>query len=109
MEDKLPSIYIWPEKAVYEGYMPDGWPENTTGAIPIGTKLGRLVLDLAIGWRSVSYTAQMPATAIELLYEGASGRSEFQSPDSSIVAFAERIIARLGERIIQVAENRHLH
>jgi hypothetical protein len=93
----------------YEGYIPDDWGEKTIGPIPEGTVLERLLLDLAISWRSASYTAQMPATTIRAMHAAALGRSKFVSPDSSIVAFSERIIGQLAQQVPEIVENGALH
>jgi hypothetical protein len=92
----------------YEGYMPDDWGEKVIGSAPVGTILERLLLDLGMSWRSASYTAQMPATSIRAMHAAAVGRSNFVSPDSSIVAYSERIIGQLCVRVSELAENSSL-
>jgi hypothetical protein len=82
----------------YAGYMPDDWGEKTIDPIPDGTVLERLLMDLALSWRSASYTAQMPATCIRAMHAAALGRTRFISPDSSILAYSESIIAELARR-----------
>src|SRR5437588_12109521 len=98
-------IYTDSNLRAYEGYMPDEWGEKTIGPIPEGTVLERLLLDLAMSWRSASYTAQMPATAIRAMHATAVGRSNFVSPDSSIVAYSERMIGQLSQRVPELIEN----
>jgi hypothetical protein len=95
-------IYMESEIKAYEGYMPDEWGEKTIGPSPEGTVLERLLLDLGLAWRSASYTAQMPATSIRAMHAAAVGRSNFVSPDSSIVAYSERIIGELCQRVPEV-------
>ena len=92
----------------YQGYLPDEWGENTIGPIPEGTVLERLLLDLALAWRSASYTAQLPATSIRAMHAAAIGRASFVSPDSSIVAYSEKIIAQLTGMVPELTENRAL-
>ena len=70
-----------PDIKVYQDYMPDEWGESIIGLIPRGTILERLVLDLAISWRSASYTAQMPVTAIKAMHAAAVGHGKFVAPD----------------------------
>ena len=82
-----------------QGYLPDEWGENTIGTIPEGTLLERLLLDLALAWRSASYTAQLPATSIRAMHAAAIGRASFVTPDSSIVAYSEKIIAQLTQKV----------
>lgn len=88
--------------------MPDDWGENTIGTIPEGTVLKRLLLDLALAWRTASYTAQMPATSIRVMHAAAVGLAGFVSPDSSIVAYSEKIIAKLTRMVPELTENRAL-
>jgi hypothetical protein len=57
---------------------------------------------LGLAWRSASYTAQMPATSIRLAHATAVGRGSFVSPDSSIVAYSEKIIGQLCQRVPEV-------
>jgi hypothetical protein len=97
-------IYTDSDIKAYEGYMPDEWGERTIGPIPEGTVLERLLLDLSLSWRSASYTAQMPATSIRAMHAAAIGRSNFVSPDSSIVMYSERIIAQLCQRVPELVE-----
>jgi hypothetical protein len=104
MEGPDRHIYTDSDIKAYEGYMPDEWGEKTIGPIPEGTVLERLLLDLAMSWRSASYTAKMPATSIRAMHAAAVGRSNFVSPDSSIVAYSERIIAQLCQRIPELVE-----
>ena len=100
-------IFTDPDINAYRGYMPDKWGENTIGTIREGTVLERLLLDLALAWRTASYTAQMPATSIRAMHAAAIGAC-FVSPDSSIVAYSERIIAELARKVPELTENRAL-
>jgi hypothetical protein len=108
MTDALRAIHIGTDIKTYEGYIPDDWGEKNIGPIPKGTILERLLLDLAMSWRSVSYTAQMPATSIRLMHTAALGRGNYVSKDSSIVAYSETIIAQLCQRVPEVFENSSL-
>jgi hypothetical protein len=99
------AIHIATDIRAYEGYVPEDWGEKTIGPIPAGTVLERLLLDLGMSWRSASYTAQMPATAIRVMHAAAVGRSSFVTPDSSIVAFSEKIIGTLVQRVPELTEN----
>jgi hypothetical protein len=102
------QIYTDPDINAYQGYMPDDWGEKVIGPIPEGTVLERLLLDLAVSWRSASYTAQMPATSIRAMHAAALGRSKFVSPDSSIVGYSDAILAQLSRRVPELVENRRL-
>ncbi len=105
MEEPDRTIHTETDIKAYEGYMPDGWGEKTIGPLPEGTVLERLLLDLGMSWRSASYTAQMPATSIRAMHAAIVGRSNFVSPDSSIVAYSERIIGQLCQRVPELVEN----
>ena len=58
------KIHTETDIEAYEEYLPNDWGEKTIGPIAEGTVLERLLLDLALSWRSASYTAMMPATSI---------------------------------------------
>ena len=105
MDEPDRHIYTDAEITTYEGYVPDDWGEKPIEPIPEGTVLERLLLDLAMSWRSTSYTAQMPVTSIRAMHAAALGRTKFVSPDSSIVAFSERIIGELARRVPELVEN----
>jgi hypothetical protein len=104
MVERERQIYTDSDIKAYEGYIPDDWGEKTIEPIPEGTVVERLLLDLAISWRSASYTAQMPATSIRAMHAAAVGRSNFVSPDSSIVAYSDRIICSLSKRVPELVE-----
>jgi hypothetical protein len=108
MDEPDRHIHTDPDIAAYAGYMPEDWGENTINPIPEGTVLERLLMDLAMGWRCASYTAQMPVTSIRAMHAAALGRSKFVSPDSSIVAYSEQIIAKLARRVPELVENSKL-
>jgi hypothetical protein len=98
-------ISTYPGIKAYQEYMPDDWGEKLIGPIREGTILERLLLDLAVSWRSASYTAQMPATAIKAMHAAAIGRAKFVSPDTSIVAYSDAILAKLSRQVPELVEN----
>lgn len=108
MDESNRHIHTDTEITAYAGYIPEDWGENTIGPIPEGTVLEHLLLNLAMSWRSASYTAQMPVTSIRVMHAAALGRNKFVSPDSSILAYSERIIGELARRIPELVENRKL-
>jgi len=108
MDEPDRHIRTDPDIASYAGYLPDDWVREKIEPIAVGTVLERLLLDLAMGWRCASYTAQMPATSIRAMHAAALGRSKFVSPDSSIVAFSQQIIAKLAGRVPELFENSKL-
>jgi hypothetical protein len=65
MDEPDRKIHTETDIMAYEGYMPGDWGEKTIKPIPVGTVLEHLLLDLAMSWRSTSYTAQMPVTSIQ--------------------------------------------
>lgn len=105
MDEPDRKIHIETDIKSYERYMPDDWGDKTITPIPTGTVLERLLLDLAMSWRSTSYTAQMPVTSIRAMHAAAIGRGSFVSPDSSIIAYSERIIGELTLRVPVLTEN----
>jgi hypothetical protein len=98
-------IQIDPELNSYQGYMPDEWAKATLGPIKQGTVLERLLLDLALAWRTAAYTAQMPATAVRATHAAAVGRGTYASPDSSVVSLTDKIIAELSQKVPEFFEN----
>lgn len=105
-----PQIHIRvnPEIKAYQDYLPDDWSEAIVKQLPVGSVLERLVLDLALSWRSASYTAQMPATSIKAMHAAALGRGKMVSPDSSIVSYSDGILAKLSLQIPELVEDRAL-
>jgi len=104
-EQPVSTILTDPDIKAYQDYMPDEWGEKTIGPLPEGTVLERLVIDLGLSWRSASYTAQMPATSIKVMHASAVGRCKFVSPDSSIVAYSDAILAKLSRQMPELVEN----
>lgn len=101
-------IFTDSEIDIYQGYMPDEWGELTFETIAADTVLERLLLDLALAWRTAAYTAQMPASSIRAMHAAALGRGNFVSPDSSIVAYSEKIAVELTKQIPELTEDRAL-
>jgi hypothetical protein len=104
-ERPITKISTDPDIKAYQDYIPEDWGKNTIGPLPEGTVLERLVLDLGLSWRCTSYTAQMPATSIKAMHAAAVGRGKFVSPDSSIVAYSDRILAKLSRQVPELVEN----
>lgn len=105
LEEPVTHILTDPDFKAYETYVPKEWGEKVIGALPKDTVLEQLLLDLGLSWRSASYTAQMPATSIKAMHAAAVGRASFVSPDSSIIAFSDKILAMLSRRLPEVVEN----
>lgn len=108
MDEPDRQIHTETQLSSYEGYVPDDWGAEILVRVPRGSVIEQLLLDLALSWRTTSYTAQMPATAIRAMHAAALGRSNFVSPDSSIVSFSDRIIGRLAQRVPELVTNRAL-
>jgi hypothetical protein len=105
IDQPLSMIRTDPDIKAYQDYMPNDWGEGTMGPLPSGTVLERLVCDLGLSWRSASYTAQMPAASINVMHAAMVGRGKFKSPDSSIVAYSNAILAKLSRQIPELVEN----
>jgi len=89
----------------YQGYHPDEWGPKTFASLPEKTVLERLLIDLALAWRTASYTAQMPATSIRAMHAAALGRGKYVTIDKSIITYSEQIIAELSRRVPELCEN----
>lgn len=108
VDKSVRKIHTESDIDAYSGYIPDDWSEKFVGFISEGSVMDRLLLDLVLSWRCASYTAQLPASLIRAIHAAGLGRKSFVSPDSSIVAYSDRIIEKLTLRVPDLIENRLL-
>src|SRR5260370_35108399 len=108
MSDPVRIIYIDNRMESYEGYVPDDWSRKVFQPVKHGSTLDHLLVDLVLGWRTTAYTASMPATAIKAVQSATLGYAKFVSPDSSIVAFADAVLAKVSRRVPELVEDRAL-
>jgi hypothetical protein len=108
MSDVVREIYIDRRMEFYEGYIPDDWASNAFAPVKSGSVLDRLLLDLLLAWRTTAYTAAMPATAIKVAQATTLGYARYESPDRSIIAYSEAILAKLSRKIPELVEDRRL-
>lgn len=76
-------LHTDPKIDSYHGYIPDDWGPTHIEPLPKGTVIERLVLNLAVLWRTASYTAQMPTTAVRAAHAAAIGRGKHVTDDAN--------------------------
>jgi hypothetical protein len=108
MSDPVRNIYIDKRIGLYEGYVPDDWAPKAFGPVKPGSALDQLLVDLLLAWRTTAYTASMPATAIKVVQASTLGYAKFVSPDSSIIAFADAILAKVSRKVPELVDDRGL-
>jgi hypothetical protein len=108
MDAPVRKIYIDERIESYEGYVPDDWGAKAFEIAKSAPSLDRLLADLVLAWRTTAYIASMPATFIKGIQASTLGYAKFVSPDSSIVSFAENIIAKVSRKVPQLVDDRHL-
>ncbi len=59
-------------------------------------------------WRTTSYTAAMPAVSVQTARATLLGYANHTTPDSSIVAFGDNIVAKVSRTVPELVENRDL-
>jgi hypothetical protein len=108
MVDPVRNIYIDNRIESYEGYVPDDWAAKAFAPVKPGSAFDHLLVDLLLAWRTTAYTASMPATAIKVAQASTLGYAKFVSPDSSIVAFADAVLAKVTRKVPELVEDRGL-
>src|SRR5207245_2311882 len=63
---------------------------------------------LILGWRTVGYTACMPAVSVQAMRSALVGYSHRSSSDANILAFGENVIAKVSRTIPELVDDRDL-
>src|SRR5579862_7149150 len=108
MSDPIRSIYVDPRIELYDNYVPDEWAKKAFEPVNPGSALDQMLVDLVMSWRTTAYTASMPATAVKIAQSTTLGYAKFVSPDGSIVAFAEGVLARASRKVPELVDDRRL-
>jgi hypothetical protein len=108
MGDPVRNIYLDKRIESYEGYMPDDWAPKAFGIVKPGSTLDDLMVDLLLAWRTIAYTASMPATTIKVAQATTLGYAKFVSPDSSIIEFADAVLAKVSRKVPELVDDRRL-
>src|SRR5438093_11545166 len=108
MSDPVRNIYMDNRIESYEGYVPDDWAPKAFGPVKPGSALDHLLVDLLLAWRTTAYTASMPGTAIKVAQATTLGYTKFVSPDSSIIEFADAVLAKVSRKISELVDDRQL-
>jgi len=108
MSEPLREIWIDSRMERYEGYVPDDWAPKAFGPVQEGSALDNLLVDLLLAWRTITYTASMPAILIKSIQSSTLGYAKHVAPDASVVAFGDNILAKLSRTVPQLVEDRKL-
>jgi hypothetical protein len=71
----------------YQEYLSSEWAETIATKALSSATLDKMVLDLILAWRTVGYTACMPAASIQAMRSALVGYSHRSSSDANILAF----------------------
>src|SRR5258708_6914234 len=93
MSDPVRNLYIDNRMGSYEGYVPDDWGAKVFEVAKAAPGRDHMLVDLVMSWRPTAYTASMRATAINAIQAARLGYAKFVSPDSSIIGFADGVLA----------------
>jgi hypothetical protein len=108
MGNLIGTIYIDERISLYEGYLPDDWTGNVLDTSKPTAALYQIVADLVLAWRTAAYTASMPVTMIKAMQAATLSCAKFMSPDASIVAFSDAILARVSRKVPELFEDSRL-
>jgi len=108
MGNSLGKIYVDGRISQYEGYLPDDWMGHALDTSKPAAALSEIVADLLLAWRTVAYTASMPVTVIKTMQAAMLGYARVVSPDASVIAFSDGVLARVSQRIPDLVEDRRL-
>ena len=103
-----PQIYVDTRISAYKNYLTTEKAKSLCDAANTAGVLARFVLDLTLQWRTVSYTASMPALLVESLGTFSEGYMASVSPNGGILQFAEVVLAKLSRRIPALVDDRQL-
>lgn len=88
----IETIFVDDRKELYQPLMASEWAEKTLDARTATPRISRLVGDFLVDWRSISMTAAMPATIVDLVISFAQGYTNSHTPDSSIVKYGQHAL-----------------
>lgn len=108
MKDPVRSIYIDNRMSLYEGYVPDGWSAKTFGPVNEKSALDEMLVDLVMTWRTIGYTASMPAVMIKGIQSSTLAYASRTTPASGIVDFGEKILAKVSRKVPELVDDRRL-
>lgn len=108
MSDLDRQIEIDDRIEAYSDYLPSGWMQVVSDAARPAPILDHILTDLLIVWRSTAYTASMPAIMPQSSRAVMQGYMGTVSPDSSIITFADGVLAKLSRKLPELVENSRL-
>jgi hypothetical protein len=108
MNDPIRNIYFDTRMETYNDYVPADWASRAFQAASPSPALDQLLLDLILAWRTTAYTASMPTIMIRSVQASTLAYAGFVSPDSSIISFADGVLARLSRNVPELANNAEL-
>lgn len=108
MPEPVRHIEIDDRIEAYSNYLPSDWMQAVAEKAAPTPALDHILTDMLLAWRSTAYTAAMPAIMPQSIRATLEGYAGCVSPDSSIVAFAEAVVAKVSQRLPELVENSRL-
>jgi hypothetical protein len=108
MPDPNRQLFVDDRIDSYIGYLSSEWPQRVSDAAKSAPVLDDILLDLLLAWRTTAYTASMPAVFVQSLQTATESYVSTVSPDSSVIAFADAVLARLSRKLPQIVEDGQL-
>ncbi len=108
MTEPLRRIEIDDRIESYSGYLPSDWMQTVSDKAQPAPILDDVLADLLLAWRATAYTASMPALMPQSTQAVLQGYMGAVSPDGTIIAFAEGVMAKLSRRIPELVDNSRL-
>jgi hypothetical protein len=108
MPDPVRRIEIDDRIEAYSNYLPSDWMEAVSERAKPAPVLEDILTDMLLAWRATAYTASMPALMPQSSQAVLQGYMGTTSPDSSIITFAEGVLAKLSRKVPELVENSRL-
>jgi hypothetical protein len=105
MSDPVRTLFIDKRFESYDRYVPDEWSAGFFKNVRENSVLDQLLTDFALAWRTTDYVASMPGTFVKALQASLLEYATYMSPDSSLIAFGEKVIAEVSAEVPELIEN----
>ena len=102
------QLYVDTRLGSYRDYFPSATAEAFSAAAQPARLLDEFVLDLILQWRTTAYIASMPAMLLESLGTFSQAYMASVSPDSSVLAFADVVLAKLSLKLPDLVDDQQL-
>jgi hypothetical protein len=105
MNDPVRTLLIDKRFDSYGKYVPDEWSAGFFKNVRENSILDQLLTDFGLTWRTTAYVASMPGTFVKALQVSMLEYAAYTSPDSSLMAFGEKVIAEVSAEVPELIEN----